>query len=171
MLSRLWGIVHSWSTLYSTMIPSNRSVACCERQPHLWGAVYGGPQIWMALSIPIRASGNSLGRRCMAKCWSGEEIETPFCSAPAGSYHSYLSSRAKIIVVQPRPLNVDYTGLTASKKYCNLWKGTMARMGYARVSSIGQSLALQLDKLRHCDKLLQETRSGATGKRPRLSAC
>ncbi|MFV9507766.1 MAG: recombinase family protein [Oscillochloridaceae bacterium umkhey_bin13] len=46
----------------------------------------------------------------------------------------------------------------------------MALVGYARVSSVGQSLEVQLEKLKHCDKLYQEQRS-ATGKRPRLSAC
>lgn len=47
----------------------------------------------------------------------------------------------------------------------------MAQVGYARVSSVGQSLAVQLDKLQHCDKIFQETISGAAGKRPRLEAC
>src|SRR5918992_3063679 len=47
----------------------------------------------------------------------------------------------------------------------------MARIGYARVSSIGQSLEVQLDKLKHCDKLYQEKKSGASGRRPRLQAC
>ena len=35
---------------------------------------------------------------------------------------------------------------------------------------MGQSLEVQLEKLKHCDKLYQEQRS-ATGKRLRLSAC
>ena len=47
----------------------------------------------------------------------------------------------------------------------------MALVGYARVSSVGQSLDVQLDKLRHCDKIFQEKKSGASGKRPRLQAC
>jgi DNA invertase Pin-like site-specific DNA recombinase len=47
----------------------------------------------------------------------------------------------------------------------------MAQVGYARVSSVGQSLAVQLDKLQYCDKIFQETTSGATEKRPRLEAC
>jgi DNA invertase Pin-like site-specific DNA recombinase len=47
----------------------------------------------------------------------------------------------------------------------------MALIGYARVSSVGQSLAVQRDKLQHCDKLFEEQRSGTTGKRPRLLAC
>jgi DNA invertase Pin-like site-specific DNA recombinase len=47
----------------------------------------------------------------------------------------------------------------------------MARVGYARVSSVGQSLAVQLDKLEHCDKLFQETTSGAVSRRPQLAAC
>lgn len=47
----------------------------------------------------------------------------------------------------------------------------MALIGYARVSSVGQSLAVQIEKLDHCDKLFQEKRSGTTGKRPQLQAC
>ena len=47
----------------------------------------------------------------------------------------------------------------------------MAWVGYARVSSVGQSLEVQRDKLQHCDKLFQETHSGASGTRPQLRAC
>lgn len=47
----------------------------------------------------------------------------------------------------------------------------MALVGYARVSSVGQSLAVQREKLNHCDKLFQEMQSGATHRRPRLHAC
>lgn len=47
----------------------------------------------------------------------------------------------------------------------------MARVGYARVSSVGQRLEVQREKLRHCDKLFQETHSGAAGPRPQLRAC
>lgn len=49
----------------------------------------------------------------------------------------------------------------------------MALVGYARVSSIGQSLEVQLDKLKDCKKIFQEKRSGsaAAGKRPQLEAC
>lgn len=47
----------------------------------------------------------------------------------------------------------------------------MARIGYARVSSVGQSLEVQLEKLKHCDKLFQEKQSGTTDKRPKLAAC
>ncbi len=47
----------------------------------------------------------------------------------------------------------------------------MALVGYARVSSVGQSLDVQLDKLKQCDKIYQEKKSGASGKRPRLKAC
>lgn len=46
----------------------------------------------------------------------------------------------------------------------------MALVGYARVSSVGQSLAVQREKLKHCDKLFQEKKSAAY-KRPRLHAC
>lgn len=49
----------------------------------------------------------------------------------------------------------------------------MALIGYARVSSVGQSLGVQQDKLKHCDKLFEEKRSGSgtSDKRPRLVAC
>jgi DNA invertase Pin-like site-specific DNA recombinase len=47
----------------------------------------------------------------------------------------------------------------------------MALIGYARVSSIGQSLDVQLDKLKHCDRIFQEKQSASGGKRPRLDAC
>ena len=47
----------------------------------------------------------------------------------------------------------------------------MALIGYARVSSVGQSLDVQQDKLSHCDKLFEEKQSATSGKRPRLAAC
>ena len=47
----------------------------------------------------------------------------------------------------------------------------MANIGYARVSSVGQTLDVQLSKLQHCDKIFQEKRSGASSTRPRLRAC
>lgn len=47
----------------------------------------------------------------------------------------------------------------------------MNRIGYARVSSVGQSLDVQLDKLSGCDKIFQEKKSAASGARPRLKAC
>jgi DNA invertase Pin-like site-specific DNA recombinase len=47
----------------------------------------------------------------------------------------------------------------------------MALVGYARVSSVGQSLEVQLDKLKRCDKIYQEKKSGATGKRTQLEMC
>jgi len=47
----------------------------------------------------------------------------------------------------------------------------MALVGYARVSSVGQSLFVQLDKLSHCEKIFTEKKSGAAGKRERLLAC
>jgi DNA invertase Pin-like site-specific DNA recombinase len=47
----------------------------------------------------------------------------------------------------------------------------MAVVGYARVSSVGQSLDVQLDKLRHCDKIFQEKHSGVLGTRPSLHDC
>ena len=47
----------------------------------------------------------------------------------------------------------------------------MPLVGYARVSSVGQSLDVQRDKLAHCHKLFEEKRSGASDQRPRLKAC
>jgi DNA invertase Pin-like site-specific DNA recombinase len=47
----------------------------------------------------------------------------------------------------------------------------MALVGYARVSSVGQSLDVQLSKLQHCDKIYAEKQSGVVGKRSRLEAC
>jgi hypothetical protein len=40
---------------------------------------------------------------------------------------------------------------------------------YARVSSTGQDLGVQLDKLKGCDKLFKEKRSGVDAGRPELS--
>lgn len=47
----------------------------------------------------------------------------------------------------------------------------MALVGYARVSSIGQSLDVQLDKLQDCEKLFEEKASGTSHERPQLTAC
>ena len=47
----------------------------------------------------------------------------------------------------------------------------MSTVGYARVSSVGQSLNVQLDKLKGCDKVFQEKKTGTSSKRPRLKAC
>ena len=47
----------------------------------------------------------------------------------------------------------------------------MALIGYARVSSVGQSLDIQLEKLKHCDKIFQEKKSGSSDKRPKLQEC
>jgi DNA invertase Pin-like site-specific DNA recombinase len=47
----------------------------------------------------------------------------------------------------------------------------MALVGYARVSSVGQSLEVQLDKLQPCHKIFQEKTSGTVGERPQLAAC
>ena len=44
----------------------------------------------------------------------------------------------------------------------------MAIIGYARVSSLGQSLDIQLDKLKDCDKIFQEKRSGIDNTRSEL---
>lgn len=47
----------------------------------------------------------------------------------------------------------------------------MSIVGYARVSSIGQSLEVQRTKLSHCDKIFEEKRSGTTATRPALQEC
>lgn len=47
----------------------------------------------------------------------------------------------------------------------------MSVVGYARVSSIGQSLKVQQSKLSHCDKIFKEKRSGTTANRPALQEC
>ena len=47
----------------------------------------------------------------------------------------------------------------------------MSVVGYARVSSVGQSLDVQLDKLKDCDKIFKEKRTGTSNKRLRLNAC
>ena len=47
----------------------------------------------------------------------------------------------------------------------------MALVGYARVSSVGQHLDVQLSKLKHCDKVFQETHTGTSDSRPQLKAC
>ena len=49
----------------------------------------------------------------------------------------------------------------------------MAIVGYARASSSGQSLAVQLDKLSDagCSEIFQEKRSGLTAQRPALKEC
>lgn len=47
----------------------------------------------------------------------------------------------------------------------------MSLVGYARVSSRGQSLEVQLDKLAHCDRIFQEHSSGFSYQQPHLKAC
>lgn len=47
----------------------------------------------------------------------------------------------------------------------------MAKVGYARVSSVGQSLDVQREKLNDCNKLFEEKRSGTTDARPQLKEC
>lgn len=44
----------------------------------------------------------------------------------------------------------------------------MATVGYARVSSSGQSLSVQLDKLKDCDKIFQEKKFCLDGTRNML---
>ncbi len=49
----------------------------------------------------------------------------------------------------------------------------MAIVGYARVSSIGQSLEVQIEKLKsnHCEKIYQEKKSGTNANRAELKKC
>lgn len=47
----------------------------------------------------------------------------------------------------------------------------MVCVGYARVSSTGQSLDVQLNKLQDCQKIFQEKKSGRTDKREQLQYC
>lgn len=47
----------------------------------------------------------------------------------------------------------------------------MAKVGYARVSTVGQNLDVQLDRLSDCDKIFQEKKSGASDTRPQLKTC
>ena len=47
----------------------------------------------------------------------------------------------------------------------------MTTVGYARVSSLGQDLTVQFEKLSGCDKVFKEKRSGVDAGRPALKAC
>ena len=47
----------------------------------------------------------------------------------------------------------------------------MPIVGYARVSSTGQDLGVQLEKLKACDKVFKEKRSGVDAGRPELKRC
>ena len=47
----------------------------------------------------------------------------------------------------------------------------MTIIGYARVSSVGQSLDVQLEKLKSCHKVFKEKRSGVDAGRPALKQC
>jgi len=48
----------------------------------------------------------------------------------------------------------------------------MSRIGYARVSSYGQSLDVQREKLKDCDRIFQEKQSArSTDKRDQLALC
>src|SRR6516164_4149972 len=47
----------------------------------------------------------------------------------------------------------------------------MTAVGYARVSSTGQDLNVQLEKLESCEKVFKEKRSGVDAGRPELKRC
>ena len=60
-------------------------------------------------------------------------------------------------------------GLDAPKRVCDNWR---MKIGYARVSTYDQNLALQIDALQAdgCDKMFQDTASGANQNRKGLAA-
>ena len=58
-----------------------------------------------------------------------------------------------------------------TKRKENTRRGASMRIGYARVSSVGQSLDVQLDKLSDCDKVFREKRSATSAKREQLELC
>lgn len=61
-----------------------------------------------------------------------------------------------------------------SQKVKNLFEHrspNMSRIGYARVSSYGQSLEVQLEKLSDCDRVFQEKQSARTDGREQLQLC
>ena len=59
-----------------------------------------------------------------------------------------------------------------SHKVLDFEKGTeMALIGYARVSSYGQSLEVQLNRLARCDRIFQEKQSARNDAREQLQLC
>lgn len=58
-------------------------------------------------------------------------------------------------------------------KLCGTLEGIMKgqMIGYARVSSTGQNLDVQLQKLKDCDKIFEEKVSGTNRKRAKLEEC
>ena len=58
-------------------------------------------------------------------------------------------------------------------KHLKVYDKKMSKIGYARVSSTGQSLEVQLDKLSQvgCDKIYHEKQSGKTAARPEFQKC
>ncbi len=85
---------------------------------------------------------------------------------------TYLSQKSNFCNNTPNKLRqialkiLRHLALKVTHKETN-----MALIGYARVSSVGQSLDVQIDKLKHCNKVFQEKKSGASNKRPKLKAC
>ena len=66
------------------------------------------------------------------------------------------------------PLSMSQYG---SRETLQSNRDPMTKVGYARVSSVGQSLDVQIEKLTGCDKLFEEKRSGTTDARPQLKQC
>src|SRR5262245_8549445 len=92
-------------------------------------------------------------------------------------FPSKAGATIAIHFVQPEPTTlVLSTGLfgLAMMRRRKLSRSALAMMttvGYARVSSLGQDLAVQLEKLKACDKVFKEKRSGVDAGRPSLKAC
>lgn len=66
---------------------------------------------------------------------------------------------------------VLFCSIINSKLYKTQKGFKMATVGYARVSSTGQSLEVQLEKLGHCERIFQEKKSGRTDDRKELKQC
>jgi len=63
------------------------------------------------------------------------------------------------------------TVLIKSKTFRDILGAKMSMIGYARVSSTGQSLDIQMEKLKSCHKIFKEKISASSTKREKLEAC
>jgi DNA invertase Pin-like site-specific DNA recombinase len=90
--------------------------------------------------------------------------------------HRHSHDRRITYTTQVSPLDTSqymshYEALEALRTAHNVRKEKMALVGYAWVSSVGQRLDTQLDKLKHCDNIFQDQQSCASGQRPGWRAC